>query len=112
MFFVKLIRSFYIIRHPPDLRLSLGPVQSAGRLSALLGVDRRLALRSRRFAYNSRFVVVGTFLVSRLRPRGAAAVALPRCRVYRLPVRRRCVSRTVVRLRIIQWSAVVRIRHH
>lgn len=101
----------HLVRRPPDLCVSLGPVQSARRLSDLLGADWRLALRSRWFTYDNRFVVMGTVAVSRFRPRGAAAVSLG-CRVYRLAVRGRRVSGTVVRLRVIRWSAAVCSRDH
>lgn len=103
----SLQHSFYIIRRPPDLRLSLRPFQPAGGPSALLGADRRLALGSWWFAYNGRLLVVGAVPMSRLRPRGVAALPLPWRRVYRLPVRRCWVSRTAVRLRVIWWLLIV-----
>lgn len=97
----------HLFRRPPDLCVSLGPVQSARRPSDLLGADWRLALRSQWFAYHNRFVVMGTVAVSRFRPRGAAAVASLGGWIYRLAIRGRRVSGTVVRLRVIRWSAAV-----
>ena len=102
----------HLIRRPPDLRRSLGPVQPARRPSDLLGADWRLALRSRRFAYDNRFVVMGTVAVSRFRPRGAAAVAALGCRIHRLAVRWRRVGGTVVRLRVVRGVAAVCSRDH